>query len=156
MRIKDILKPENIVAKLTATDKLELISKMLEIVKNSPNIINSNNILDAVLTREKIISTGVGHGFAFPHAKTDSVKDVTVAFATTEKDIDYNSLDGEPVRLVFLLLCTEEQVDIHIKLLSRVSRLMNEESFREKLKELNTSEEIYNLFASTEETLLVH
>ncbi len=156
MRIKDILKVENIAAKITAIDKQDLIQKMVESVKNSPFIVDYDKILVSVLEREKIISTGVGHGFAFPHAKTNSVSDVIVAFATTTEPVDYQSLDGSPVSLVFLLLCREEQVDIHIKLLSRVSRLMNEESFRTKLLSLKTPQEIFNLFIITEQTILIH
>ncbi|MSP64344.1 MAG: PTS sugar transporter subunit IIA [Ignavibacteria bacterium] len=156
MRIKDILKVENIAAKITAIDKQDLIQKMVESVKNSPFIVDYDKILVSVLEREKIISTGVGHGFAFPHAKTNSVSDVIVAFATTTEPVDYQSLDGSPVSLVFLLLCREEQVDIHIKLLSRVSRLMNEESFRTKLLSLKTPQEIFDLFIITEQTILIH
>lgn len=156
MRIKDILKVENIAAKITAIDKQDLIQKMVESVKNSPFIVDYDKILVSVLEREKIISTGVGHGFAFPHAKTNSVSDVIVAFATTTEPVDYQSLDGSQVSLVFLLLCREEQVDIHIKLLSRVSRLMNEESFRTKLLSLKTPQEIFDLFIITEQTILIH
>lgn len=156
MRIKDILKVENIAAKITAIDKQDLIQKMVESVKNSPFIVDYDKILVSVLEREKIISTGVGHGFAFPHAKTNSVSDVIVAFATTTEPVDYQSLDGSPVSLVFLLLCREEQVDIHIKLLSRVSRLMNEESFRTNLLSLKTPQEIFDLFIITEQTILIH
>ena len=87
----------------------------------------------AIFDREKIMSTGVGSGFAIPHGKTDAVSNIVAAFATTENAIDYQSLDEQPVRLIFLLVGRDTMVGPHIKLLSRISRLMNKEDFRKKL-----------------------
>ena len=87
----------------------------------------------AIFEREKIMSTGVGSGFAIPHGKTDAVSNIVAAFATTETAIDYQSLDEQPVRLIFLLVGRDTMVGPHIKLLSRISRLMNKEDFRKKL-----------------------
>jgi mannitol/fructose-specific phosphotransferase system IIA component (Ntr-type) len=106
----------------------------------------------AIFERERIMSTGVGNGFAIPHGKTDAVTDIVAAFAVTAEPIDYQSLDEKPVRLVFLLVGKDNLVGPHIKLLSRISRLMNKEDFRKRLLEQQTSREIIDLFRQEEAT----
>jgi mannitol/fructose-specific phosphotransferase system IIA component (Ntr-type) len=97
------------------------------------------------------MSTGVGKGFAIPHGKTNAVNDVIAAFGKTTRDIDYDALDGNPVHLVFLLVGRDDMVSKHIKLLSRISRLMNKDEFRERLVNSNSKEEIINIFKEEEE-----
>ena len=98
------------------------------------------------------MSTGVGNGFAIPHGKTDSVADIVAAFGITAEPINYQSLDDKPVRLVFLLVGKENLVGPHIKLLSRISRLMNKEEFRFKLLGLHTPKEVLESFKQEEAT----
>jgi len=97
------------------------------------------------------MSTGVGNGFAIPHGKTNAVTDVIAAFGKSTRDIDYDALDGNPVHLVFLLVGRDDMVSKHIKLLSRISRLMNKDEFRERLVNSNSKEEIINIFKEEEE-----
>jgi len=94
----------------------------------------------------------VGNGFAIPHGKTDAVTDIVAAFAVTAEPIDYQSLDEKPVRLVFLLVGKDNLVGPHIKLLSRISRLMNKEDFRKRLLGQQTSREIIDMFRQEEAT----
>ena len=96
------------------------------------------------------MSTGVGKGFAIPHGKTDAVTDIVAAFAVTDQPVDFQSLDGEPVRLLFLLIGRDNMVGPHIKLLSRISRLMNKDEFRKKLIAAKTSSEIVPFFKEEE------
>ncbi|CUU05323.1 Phosphoenolpyruvate-dependent sugar phosphotransferase system, EIIA 2 [Candidatus Kryptobacter tengchongensis] len=100
------------------------------------------------------MTTGVGKGFAVPHGKTDAVTDIVAAFAITKKPIDYDSLDGEPVRLIFLLVGRDNMVGPHIKLLSRISKLMNDNNFRERLLNAKDSKEVVELFKTEEEKYL--
>jgi mannitol/fructose-specific phosphotransferase system IIA component (Ntr-type) len=102
------------------------------------------------LNGEKIMSTGVGNGFAIPHGKTDAVADIVAAFGITAQPIPYQSLDEKPVRLVFLLVGKDNLVGPHIKLLSRISRLMNKEEFRNKLLETKSPQEIIETFRNEE------
>jgi mannitol/fructose-specific phosphotransferase system IIA component (Ntr-type) len=94
----------------------------------------------------------VGSGFAIPHGKTDAVTDIVAAFAVTAQPIDYQSLDDQPVRLVFLLVGRDNMVGPHIKLLSRISRLMNKEEFRKRLLEAASPNEILEIFKEEEAT----
>ncbi len=152
MRISDILDETVVRVNLKGKSKDEVISQMIAIVNNSPKVQDIEKVREAIFEREKIMSTGVGNGFAIPHGKTDAVLDIVAAFAITEEPIDYESLDEQPVRLIFLLVGKDSMVGPHIKLLSRISRLMNKVEFRSKLIEAKTPKEIIDIFKTEEAT----
>ncbi len=133
MKISDILTEDLVVTGLQGKSKDEIIDAMIDLVASSPKVLDKEKVRKAIFEREKIMSTGVGNGFAIPHGKTDAVTDIVAAFAVTAEPIDYQSLDEKPVRLVFLLVGKDNLVGPHIKLLSRISRLMNKEEFRRRL-----------------------
>jgi len=150
MKITDILTEDLIVTGLEGNSKDDIIDKMVDLVGSSPKVLDLEKVRKAIFERERIMSTGVGNGFAIPHGKTDAVSDIVAGFAVTERPIDYESLDEKPVRLVFLLVGKDNLVGPHIKLLSRISRLMNKEEFRRKLLELATPADILELFRREE------
>jgi mannitol/fructose-specific phosphotransferase system IIA component (Ntr-type) len=135
---------------LSGETKEDIINGLVELVSQSPKILDKEKVRTAILDREKIMSTGVGNGFAIPHGKTDAVTDIVAAFCVTAKPISYQSLDEIPVRLVFLLVGKDNLVGPHIKLLSRISRLMNKEEFRTKLLSMKTPQEVISLFRQEE------
>jgi fructose-specific phosphotransferase system IIA component len=152
MKISDIL-TENLVATgLAGESKKEIIDAMIDLVASSPKVMDKEKVRKAIFEREEIMSTGVGNGFAIPHGKTDAVSDIVAAFAVTAEPIDYQSLDEKPVRLVFLLVGKDNLVGPHIKLLSRISRLMNKEEFRKRLLDLSTPQAILEAFRQEEAT----
>jgi fructose PTS system EIIBC or EIIC component len=146
MKISDILEEKLVVPNLPGSTKEEIINSMVDLISQSPKVIDREKVRSAIYDRERIMSTGVGNGFAIPHGKTDAVADVVAAFGVTANPIDYQSLDEKPVRLVFLLVGKESMVGPHIKLLSRISRLMNKEDFRNRLLELKSSHDILEAF----------
>ena len=152
MKITDILNEKVIVTKLPGTTKAEILNAMIELAATSDRVIDKEKMRIAILEREKIMSTGVGSGFAIPHGKTDAVQDIVAAFAITDQPIDYQSLDDQPVRIVFLLVGKDNSVGPHIKLLSRISRLMNKEEFRKKLINAESPSEILQIFKQEEST----
>ncbi len=150
MKICDILRKDKIVPSLKGTSKTEVINELIDLFKDDERVTNIENMRMAVHDREKIMSTGVGKGFAIPHAKTVSVTDIVAAFGKLDEPIDFQALDGQPVNLVFLLVGKENLVGPHIKLLSRISRMMNKDEFRESLAKAKTVDEIYTLFDEEE------
>ena len=152
MKIGDILSEDMVITNLEGSSKKEIIESMIDLVGKSPKVLDKEKVRDAIFEREEIMSTGVGNGFAIPHGKTDAVSDIVAAFAVTAEPIDYQSLDEKPVRLVFLLVGKDNMVGPHIKLLSRISRLMNKEEFRNQLLELKTPREILDTFRKEEAT----
>jgi fructose-specific phosphotransferase system IIA component len=152
MKITDILSEKVIVTKLPGTTKSEVLNAMIELAATNERVTDKEKMRSAILEREKIMSTGVGSGFAIPHGKTDAVQDIVAAFAITDQPIDYQSLDDQPVRIIFLLVGKDNSVGPHIKLLSRISRLMNKEEFRKRLIDAESSSEILQIFKQEEST----
>ena len=133
MKICDILQVNTVIPSMKGTSKDEIIDEIINLFKNDERVNDIDEMRNAVHDREKIMSTGVGKGFAIPHAKTDSVSEIIAAFGKLDNPIDFQALDEQPVNLVFLLVGKESLVGPHIKLLSRISRMMNKDEFRESL-----------------------
>lgn len=150
MKISDILSNDVIAVNMDVADKDESIKKIINLAANSNKILDLEKVSQTIFEREKLVSTGVGKGFAIPHSKTDAISDIVAAFAITKEPIDFDSIDGEPVRFIFLLIGKENLLNTHIKLLSRISRLMNKDEFRDKLLEAKSNEEVLDIFKEEE------
>ncbi len=150
MKITSILTEDLIKVNIPGGTKEEVINAIIDLAAQSQKIKDLDKVRQAIFEREKIMSTGVGKGFAIPHGKTDAVTDIVAAFGVTEKPIDYQSLDHEPVRLLFLLIGKDSLVGAHIKLLSRISRLMNKEELRSKLLQAASAAEILTVLKEEE------
>jgi len=150
MRICDILRKDKIISSMTSKFKNDAINELINLFKDDERVKDVESMRDSVHDREKIMSTGVGKGFAIPHAKSNSVTDIIAAFGKIDDPVDFQALDGQPVNLIFLLVGKENLVGPHIKLLSRISRMMNKEEFRESLANAKTADEIFDLFENEE------
>jgi len=151
MKISDILNPDVIEVNLDVKDKEDSLKKIIALASKSKKILDQNKVSETIMEREKLVSTGVGKGFAIPHGKTDAISDIVAAFVITKDPIDFDSIDGEPVRFIFLLVGKETLLNTHIKLLSRISRLMNKDEFRTKLLEAKSKEEVLKIFKDEEQ-----
>jgi fructose-specific phosphotransferase system IIA component len=151
MKVYELLDKKCILTDFKGEDKTEIINELIDLYKNDEKVNDIEKTRTAVLDREKIMSTGVGKGFAIPHGKSNGVTDVIAAFGKTKRKIDYDALDGEPVHHIFLLVGRDDMVSKQIKLLSRISRLMNKDDFRAKLLEASTEEDIINIFKEEEQ-----
>lgn len=151
MKISDLLYNSNVIPDLEAVDKNQAINNLVDTLSSSLDHDVLESVREAVLDRESIMSTGVGKGLAIPHGKSKLLSKTFAAFGKLKEPVAYNSIDGEPVQILFLLVGPESQNSIHIKMLSRISRLLNSTSFREKLLESNDVDTIIELFRSEEE-----
>jgi fructose PTS system EIIBC or EIIC component len=151
MKINELLNKNVVISELRGRNKEEIINELVDLFKNDARVTDLEKVRQSVLEREKIMSTGVGKGFAIPHGKTGAVNDILAAFGKTSSPVDYQALDNQPVNLVFLLVGKENLVSTHIKLLSRISRMMNKDDFRRSLSEAESAEEILNIFIKEEE-----
>lgn len=150
MNIHSLIDHDTILADLEVESKENLLNKMIDTLKSKVNKIHLDDIRQAVFEREKIMSTGVGKNLAIPHGKVASIDEHLASFAILKNPIDFESIDNKPIDMAFLLIGPEKKNSIHIKLLSRISRLMNNSSFRETLSECKTVEEIYAAFQKEE------
>ena len=124
MNIMDFLCKDAITLDLKAQNKKDAIIELIELLKESKKIKKTDEIIDVVLERENLGSTGVGHGVAIPHGKTDVLSEQVGVLGISKKGIEFNSLDGEPVYIIFLLVGPVEVTGQHLKALSRISRLL--------------------------------
>jgi mannitol/fructose-specific phosphotransferase system IIA component (Ntr-type) len=153
MKLTDYLKPEYISLAMPADSKEDLLDAMVNLAAKNPHVLDAKKMRSAVLEREKIMSTGVGKNFAIPHGKTDAVDDIILAFGVTARPIDYSSMDNEPVRLVLLLVSKENLVGQRLKLLSRASKVMNNDAARAALMNAKTIEEVLSIFRAEEDKM---
>ncbi len=151
MKVFELLEERFILTDFKSDDKKDIINELIDLHKEDIKVNDLEIVRTAIHEREKEMSTGIGKGFAIPHGKTNAVNDVIVSFGKTTRGIDYEALDGNPVHLVFLLVGKVDLVSKYIKLLSRISRVMNKDDFREKLLNAITKNEIINIFKEEEE-----
>lgn len=151
MNIVSLLHTENVIPNLKARNKNEILNKLIDTLKPEVEEEELEAIRSAVFEREEIMSTGVGKGLAIPHGKATNINKNYAAFAILKNPIDYEAVDHQPVKLVFLLAGPQSSNNFHIKMLSRISRLMNNNEFREKLVNCDTAEEIIEVFEQEEQ-----
>ena len=148
--IHALLAPERVAVGLPGATKPEVLDAMIALVAGHPAVRDPEALRAAILAREAVMSTGVGKGVGLPHAKTDAVKGTLAAFSVTARPVAFGAIDDEPVRLLFLLVGTEAAKSQHIKILSRVSRLLNQASVREALVAARTAREVLAVFETAE------
>lgn len=153
MKISEILKKENILFNIEAENKFDLIGKLVDNIAQTKNLNDREKLYQEVLKREKIMSTGVGKGIALPHAKTNLTKDMLGALVLLKEPINFESLDDELVSIVFLLIGSENNVGIHLRVLSKISRLMSSDAFRSQLAECTNADEVLALFVTYEDRM---
>ena len=146
MQLHKLLTSETIRINLDVSSKEEVLHHLIDLLAGHPAVEDIAQVREAVFRREDMMSTGVGKGIALPHAKTPSVQSTVAAFAITREPVEFEAIDDRPVRLFFLLVGNEEARSNHIKVLSRISRLLNQDAFRERLLQANTVEEVLSIF----------
>lgn len=154
MRITDVLKAASVAVGVHTQTKAESLDYLTSLLDNTGLVKDKARVQTVIGEREQIMSTGIGKGFAFPHAKTDAVLDTAAALITLSEPIDYQSLDNQPVSIIFMLVGKENSVGIHLRLLSRVSRLMSRDDFRHRLLHAANADEVIDLIAEEEEQRL--
>lgn len=135
---------------MVAKNKQEAINKLVDTLKSKVDDAVLDSVRKSVFEREAIMSTGVGKGLAIPHGKAKELADNHAAFAILDEPVPYESIDDKPVKIIFMLVGPEANNSTHIKMLSRISRLMNNADFRERLIQCDTAESIINIFKGEE------
>jgi fructose-specific phosphotransferase system IIA component len=142
MNLLDILSLESTIVDLKGESKEDIIAELVNSLAVGDAITDRDQVLQAVLDREKIMSTGIGDGIAIPHGKSAAVTELVAAMGTQRRGVDFDALDGEPAFVFFLLVSPANVSGPHIKALARISRLLKNDAFKKKLIEANSAEEI--------------
>jgi fructose-specific phosphotransferase system IIA component len=153
MKIMDFLSKKAIILDIKATKKEEVIKELVEALINAGDIEkrHRNKLIDALMARESLGSTAIGQGIAMPHAKSDSVEKLIAAFALSKKGVDFDSLDGEPAYIFFLLVAPQDSAGPHLKALARISRLLKDKYFRDSLKASNDDKTVIKIISQEDD-----
>lgn len=135
MKIMDFLSKKAIVMDIKSTKKEDVMRELVDALINSGDIQKRyrNKLVEALMARESLGSTAIGQGIAIPHAKSDCVEKLVAAFGISKKGVDFDSLDGEPAHIFFLLVAPQDSAGPHLKALARISRLLKDKYFRDSL-----------------------
>lgn len=149
-RISELLTDQLINLSLTSKDKEGVLEELADMVHRAKKVSDRDAFLRSLRKRENLESTGIGKGLAIPHARTDTVDGVVMAFARSEHGVDFQSLDNKPAHLIFLIASPEREKSVYIKVLARTSRLLRKDRFRHQLMKVSTPKEVIQLIAKNE------
>lgn len=136
MKIMDFLSKKAILTDIKSAKKEDVIKELVELLIESGEVEkrSRNKLVEALMARESLGSTAIGQGVAIPHAKCDCVNKLIAAFGLSKKGVDFDSLDGEPAYIFFLLVAPQDSAGPHLKALARISRLLKDKYFRDSLR----------------------
>lgn len=149
MLLTELLSPDRIVLPLPAGDRHSVIAALTERLAERSGA-RQDLILAAVLERESVLSTGIGFGVAIPHARSAAVQELTMVAGVCPSAVAFDAIDGEPVRLVFLIVGPESSAGLHVRILSRIARLVRRDSVRRQLLEATTADAFYHVLRDAE------
>jgi len=150
MKLSKFCEEDVVSFNLKAGTKNEAIEELVDLAARSNMVRDHDELLQSVLEREKLVTTGVGYGVAFPHAKTRAVKGIVIAFGRSEQGIDFQAMDKKPVRLFFLIAAPEDAIGAHLNVMARLSFQMRSEKNREKLLNARTAGEVFMVLDSVD------
>lgn len=151
MSLVNILSEGSIRVPLESTEKRDAIDELIDLLVENGKASNPDSLKEAVWTREQTRTTGIGHGLAIPHGKCPGLSTPALAIGKPAEPMDFDALDGKPVKLIVLLASPLDRTSDHIQALAKISRLMTMDSFRESMYAAESAEEIYNLLREQEQ-----
>jgi PTS system nitrogen regulatory IIA component len=152
MKITDILDEASIIQDLRSTSKKGVLEELSDVLVEGGKLPDRDKVVEVLLDREKLGSTGIGDGIAIPHGKMKGIEDLVTSFGRSTKGINFESIDNKPTHLFFLLVAPENSAGIHLKALARISRLLKDPSFRNRLMEAKDRRDLFAIIAEEDET----
>jgi PTS system nitrogen regulatory IIA component len=151
MKMTDLLRDEFIIEELKAKNKRDTLAELAGVLAGKEGSVTSELMLHALLEREKLGSTGIGDGIAIPHGKIAGLDEMKVAFGRSRNGIDFESMDGKPGRLFFLLMAPENSAGQHLKVLAKMSRMLKDPVFRKNLMEAKGHGDLVRIIAEKDD-----
>lgn len=151
MKIQDLLRKDVMLLDLQETEKTAVIEEMIQSLVDHGYVTDFETFKEGILAREGLTSTGLGDGIAMPHSKNSAVKEATVLFAKSNKGVDYESLDGQPTDLFFMIAAPEGANDTHLAALAELSQYLMKDGFADKLRKVSSPDEVIALFDQASE-----
>ena len=153
MKIMDFLSQDGISVDLRSANKTDAIKEIVDLLIGAGEVDKKDKakVVELLMAREALGSTAIGHNVGIPHAKTDCVKDLIGAFGLSKRGVDFDSLDGEPVYIFFLLLAPQDSAGPHLKALARISRLIKDKYFRDTLRQAKDKKDVIRIIEAEDE-----
>ncbi len=153
MKITELLSPAAITVDMQATDKNSALVELTDAIVGVSEELDREQILKVLHERERLGSTGIGDGVAIPHGKLKNIDSLLLSFGCSKAGVDFDSMDGKPAHLFFLLLAPEESVGVHLKTLARISKLLKNPGVRNSLLAATDTDELFRIITAEEEKL---
>ncbi len=150
MKLTEFLPLQLVRVPLVARDKTQAITELVDLLAEHGRTAARDQLLDAILERESQLTTGIGRGFAIPHAKCDAVERLAIAFGRAAEPIDFEAIDGKPVSLIALLASPTNATSLHVEALATLSRMVKNEAALDALLSAQTAEEFYKVIVDNE------
>ena len=152
MNILDFLVEDAINVKLASTSKKDVLAELVEPLVKAGKVADGKKMVEVLLEREELGSTGIGQRIAIPHGKSSVVKELSAAFGVSQQGVAYDSLDGEPVNLFFVLVAPEGSAGVHLKALARISGLLKDKFFKKALMQATSRADVIKVIESEEQS----
>lgn len=153
MRLVDILKESSVISDIKGKTKKEILTELAGQLNASGLIKDIEPVVKIIMEREALGSTGIGDGVAIPHGKMAGSGSILCVFGRSKKGVDFDAVDGQPVHIFFLVLAPEDSASLHLKVLSRISKILRDPSFRKKLLKLPDTHSLYESIVEEDEKL---
>lgn len=150
MKILDVLHKDAILTNLQSRDKIGILNELVAPAARITGI-DHNEMVQVLMERERLGSTGIGGGIGIPHGKLKHLDQLVLGFGLSRQGVDFESMDGRPTHLFFLLITPEHSTDLHLKLLARVSRLLKKDALREQMLKATSADEIIRIIGEDDE-----
>lgn len=151
MKLSEILNQDNIIPDLRAKDKRGVLEELVGVIVSHDPSLDKDSLVKVLLERERLGSTGIGDGIAIPHGKFLGLKHPVISFGRSLKGLDFDSMDGQPAFLFFLLVAPENSASIHLKALAKIAKILKNSSFRNVLMQAPTRQELYQTIIQNDE-----
>jgi PTS system nitrogen regulatory IIA component len=143
LKLRDILRESSVIADIKGKLKKEILFELVEPLRKSNLINDTDTAVKIIMEREKLGSTGIGDGVAIPHGKMKNIDAVLCTVGLSRQGVDFDAVDSRPVHIFFLVLAPEDSASLHLKVLSRISKILRDQSFRKKMLKLTDAHDIY-------------
>lgn len=152
MKVTDIFRKEHIVEVLKSKSKREVLAELSGVFLQGDVKYSHEDMVNTLLEREKLGSTGIGDGVAIPHGKLANLEELIVSFGRSKEGVEFDAMDGKPAHIFFLLMAPEDTTGKHLKALAKISKMLKDSTFRKKLLEAKSKDEIYIIIADKDDS----
>lgn len=151
LKLAELINSDLIILDLQARTKNRVFEEMMKVMATSAKVLDAEEFARALEDRENLATTGIGRGVAFPHARTASVDGILIGFARSQRGVEFDALDGEPVHLVFMMGTSPECVEEYLKVLARISRMLRKGNAKERLFEAKSPDDVLEIIRRIDE-----